>query len=49
MRTDACEQMLPIERFADAQEQVEDVGHVVAVALADEQPVPDQLLRRRDH
>ena len=48
MRADAREQPLPVERVADAQDQVDDVGHVVAVALVDEQAVPDQLFRRGD-
>ena len=48
MRADAVDQPLPVERVAEAENQVQDVGDVVPVPLADEQPVPDQLLGRRD-
>jgi hypothetical protein len=45
---DAPEQAFPVELVAAAHDEVQDVRAVGAVSLGDEQPVPEQLLWRRD-
>jgi hypothetical protein len=48
VRVDAPQQPLPVQLVAAAQDQVQHVRYVGTVPLRDEQPVPQQLLRRRD-
>ncbi|MQA92419.1 MAG: hypothetical protein GEU90_19700 [Gemmatimonas sp.] len=45
MRAGLGDEALPIEGLPTAQEQVRDIGHILPMPLADEEPVPDQLLR----